>query len=173
MAKYSYSETELKELLKSIVIITDTREQKNAHITDYFEARKINYERKKLDYGDYSVYLPMNIELGIMRDVTFPVAIERKNSVDELASTIKKRTRFENELIRAQKSKFMLLIEDSEGYENIVKGNYRSNYNAKSLLGSLKTFEMRYNFKSVFISPIAVGNYIYHEMYYYVMESLK
>lgn len=173
LAKYRYTESELKELLNSIVIIVDTREQKNAHITDYFDARQISYESRKLDHGDYSVMLPMNVELGIMRDMTFPIAIERKNSIDELASTIKERTRFENELIRAQQSKFMVLIEDSKGYENIIQGNYRSKYNAKSLLASLKSFEIRYNFKSVFLSKASIGNYIYYEMLYYVRESLR
>lgn len=103
----------------------------------------------------------------------FPVAIERKNSVDELAQTIKERTRFENELIRSQASKFLLLVEDNKGYENIIKGNYRSEYQAKALLASLKAFEIRYNFQCVFITPNTAGNYIYHHFYYYVREALK
>lgn len=170
--KYAYTDNEVKELLSTIVVLVDTREKRNEHITDYFDAKGIKYERKKLDHGDYGAYLPENMELGIMRDTFFPIAIERKNSVDELAQTIKKRTRFENELIRAQRSKFMLLIEDEHGYENIVKGNYRSNYNARSFLASIKAFESRYGFMSVFVSKVAVGNYIYHHLYYNIRESL-
>lgn len=172
-AKYRFNDRELKELLSSIVILTDTREQKNDHITNYFQNKGVHYERKKLDYGDYGVYLPANTKLGIFRDMFFLVAIERKNSVDELASTIRERTRFENELIRSQASKFLLLVEDNEGYENIIKGNYRSQYQAKALLASLKAFEIRYNFQSVFITPNTAGNYIYHHLYYYVREALK
>lgn len=173
VAKYRFNERELKELLASIVVITDTREQQNEHITNYFDNKGVKYERRKLDHGDYGVYLPANAEMGIMRDMLFPVAIERKNSVDELASTIRDRTRFENELIRSQQSKFMLLVEDVAGYENIIKGNYRSEYQAKALLASLKSFEIRYNFQSVFIAPHTAGNYIYHHFYYYVREALK
>jgi hypothetical protein len=70
-----------------------------------------------------------------------------------LAATIKERNRFENELIRAQHSPFVLMVEDSDGYEKIIKGAYRSQYCAKALLGSLKSFETRYSFQTVFISP--------------------
>lgn len=173
IARYRFNDRELKELLDSIVILTDTREQKNDHIISYFDDKGIKHKRRKLDHGDYGVYLPANIELGIMRDMLFPVAIERKNSVDELAGTIRERTRFENELIRSQASNFMVLVEDEKGYENIIKGNYRSEYQARALLASLKAFEIRYNFRSVFIAPITAGNYIYHHLYYYVREALK
>jgi ERCC4-type nuclease len=171
--KYKYSDKEMKELLSSIVILVDSREQENKHIIDYFDSKKKPYEEKKLDYGDYSAYLPINEELGIHRNLFFSAAIERKNSVDELASTIKDRTRFENELIRAQRFPFLLLVEDPNGYENIIKGNYRSEYQARALLGSLKAFEARYGFQTVFVAPHTAGNYIYHHFYYSIRNSLN
>lgn len=171
--KYQYTDKELKSLLSSIVILVDTREQQNNHILEYLDTKKVPYKIKKLDYGDYGVYIPKNDEYGIIRDVHIPVYIERKNSIDELASTIKERTRFENELIRSQKSKFMVLVEDAAGYENLINGKYRSEYNARALLGSLKTFEARYNFSSVFVSKLTAPNYIYHHLYYAVRESLS
>lgn len=170
--KYQYTDKELKEILASLVIQVDTREQKNQHITDYLDQKKVNYESKKLNYGDYGVYIPKNTEYGIIRDTHVPTYIERKNSIDELASTIKERTRFENELIRSQKSNFLLLVEDGEGYENLINGKYRSQYNARALLGSLKTFEARYGFSSVFVSKPTAPNYIYHHLYYGLRESL-
>ena len=100
--KYSFTDKEIKELLSGLVILVDTREQRNSHILKYFDSHKIPHKKRKLDYGDYSAYLPRNEELGIQRDIFLTAAIERKNSVDELAATIKERTRFENELIRAQ-----------------------------------------------------------------------
>lgn len=159
IAKYRYTDKELKELLSSIVVLVDTREQENGHILDYLDKQKIPYKKKKLDYGDYGVYLPANPSLGVMRDMHFPIAIERKNSIDEL--------------IRSQRSGFMVLVEDAAGYENIIRGNYRSQYEAKALLASLKAFEARYGFQSVFISPSTTGNYIYHHFYYYIREILK
>lgn len=171
--KYSFSDKELKELLSSMVILIDTREQENSHITKYFDSRKIPYEEQKLDYADYSAFLPKKKELGIQRDIYLTAAIERKNSIDELASTIKERNRFENELIRAKGSPFVLIVEDSDGYEKIVRGAYRSQYNAKALLASLKSFETRYSFQTVFISPQAAGNYLYYHFYYMLRNLLK
>lgn len=123
VAMYSYTDKEIKTLLDSITILIDTREQQNQHITSYLDTKNIPYQNKKLDYGDYSCFLPRNAELGIMRDMYFPLSIERKNSVCELAATIKDRTRFENELIRSHRSNFLLLVEDAAGYENIIRGN--------------------------------------------------
>ena len=170
--KYQYTDKELKEILSSIVIKIDTREQQNHHITDYLDKKKISYESKKLDHGDYGAYIPKNEELGILRDTHVPVYVERKNSIDELASSIKERTRFENELIRSQKSKFIVLVEDGDGYENLINGNYRSEYNARALLGSLKTFEARYGFSSVFVSKPYSPNYIYYHLLYNIRETL-
>lgn len=162
-------------MTENLVIIVDTREQKNDLILEYFNNKKIKYEVKKLDAGDYSVKLSDNPEMGILRDLFIPVTIEKKNSIDELASSFKDRTRFENEFIRAQGSatKMFLLVEDGLGYENIVKGNYRSQYEPKALLASLKTFESRYNISTSFIDRKYSGNFIYHTLKYYLYEYLK
>ena len=173
LTKYRYTDTEIKELLQTIVIIVDTREQANEHILNYFDSKKVQHISRKLEYGDYSAYLPRNEKYGIMRNIHFDISIERKNSVDELASTIKERTRFENELIRSQKSRFQLVVEDAAGYKKIIYGEYRSKYDAKALLASLKAFEARYNFNTVFIQKELLGNYIYHEFYYMIREYLK
>lgn len=170
---YKYTDKEIGELLKTITILVDTREQKNEHITQYFDSKGISYRANKQDTGDYAVMLPKNEELGIHRNIFFPVAVERKNSVDELAQTIKERDRFENELIRSQKITFLLMVEDPNGYENLILGNYQSQYEPKALLGSLKSFEARYGFTTVFIPKKASGNYLYHHFYYQVRNYLK
>jgi ERCC4-type nuclease len=170
---YRYTDKEMAELLSTITVLVDTREQKNEHIIQYFDSKKINHKSLKLDAGDYSVKLPKNEELGITRDIYFPVVIERKNSVDELVQTIKERTRFENELIRGQKLGFLLMIEDPNGYENMILGNYQSQYEPKAFLASLKSFEARYGFTTVFIPKKAAGNYLYHHFYYHVRNYLK
>ncbi|MGG5741344.1 ERCC4 domain-containing protein, partial [Bacillus cereus group sp. IBL03679] len=107
------------------------------------------------------------------RDVYLSAGLERKNGVDELVESIKDRTRFENELIRASKHPFVLIVEDLEGYQKILKGEYRSRYKPESLLGSLKTFEVRYGFSTVFLAPATTGNYIYHHFLYMARELLK
>lgn len=172
-ALYKYTDKEITELLKTITILVDTREQKNEHITQYFDSKGIAYKSFKLDTGDYSAMLPKNEEYDIKRDFYFPVTVERKNSVDELAGTIKERTRFENELIRGQAMKFLLMVEDPNGYENLILGKYQSQFEPKALLGSLKSFEARHGFTTVFIPKKAAGNYLYHHFYYQVRNFLK
>lgn len=167
-----YSNSELKELLSSMVMLIDTREQVNQHITSYFRTQGVSFRDKKLDYGDYSAYLPANPKLGIQRHLYLNASIERKNSVDELAQSIKDRTRFENELIRAKGSPFLLMVEDVNGYEKIIRGEYRSQYQPKALLASLKAFEARYGFQTVFVSQQTAGNYIYWHFYYLLRNLL-
>ena len=170
---YNYSDTEMKNILDSMIIIVDTREQKNQHVLDYLRKKKVAIKFKGMKTGDYSAMIPKNEEYGITRDMYLNAAIERKNGVDELVQSIKDRSRFENELIRASKHPFTLLVEDLEGYQKILNGKYRSQYKPQSLLGSLKTFEVRYNFSTVFINPSATGNYIYHHFHYMARELLK
>lgn len=175
IVKYKFTDNEIKKLLKDLVIIVDTREQQNQHILDYFNQKEINYEIKKVDAGDYTVKLSACPEMNLLRDIYIPVTIEKKNSVDELAGSFKDRTRFENEFIRAAGSntKIFLLVEDGHGYENIVRGNYQSQYEPKALLASLKTFESRYNITTTFLDKKYSGNFIYHTLKYYLYESLK
>lgn len=173
---YKFTDTEIKKLMaENLVIITDSREQANSHVLDYFDKVKVNHIEKKLDAGDYAVMISASPELGIMRDLHLPICIEKKNSIDELASSFKDRTRFENEFIRAagSKTKIMLLVEDINGYENILTNNYKSEYGAKALLSSLKSFEARYNFSTTFIDKKCTGNFINYTLRYYVYEFLK
>lgn len=174
--QYKFADKEIKQLLsENLVVVCDSREQMNLHILDYFDKQKIKYVIKKLDAGDYSVKLTANIELGLQRDIYLPIMIEKKNSCDELASSIKDRTRFEAEFIKAMGAgtKIHLLVEEADGYANILKGNYLSQYEPKAFLASLKTFEARYNFTTVFQDKLYSGNYIYHTLKYYLYEFLK
>ncbi|UED76082.1 ERCC4 domain-containing protein [Brevibacillus sp. DP1.3A] len=170
---FRFAENEIKALLDTMVMIVDTREQKNRHILEYFDKKKVPYMHRGLKTGDYTAMLPKNDELGIPRDLFLPGLIERKNSVNELVESIKDRTRFENELIRGARQPFTMIVEDADGYEKILKGDYISKYTPQALLGSLKTFEARYGFTTVFLSPQFSGNYIYHHFYYMAREAMK
>ncbi|MGG1327417.1 ERCC4 domain-containing protein, partial [Bacillus tropicus] len=170
---YRYSESELKTILSTLEMIVDTREQKNQHVLDYFRKKRVTFKTRTMKTGDYSAMIPKNPELGITRDIYLSAGLERKNGVDELVESIKDRTRFENELIRASQNPFVLIVEDAQGYQKILKGEYRSQYKPESLLGSLKTFEVRYGFSTVFIDPVTSGNYMYHHFLYMARELLK
>ena len=172
--RYHFTDTEVKKLLDSMVILVDTRENANSHITDYLSKKKIPYESKKLDYGDYSVYLPKNDELGVPRHIFFDnsVIVERKASLDELAGNLTKdRTRFESELIRAKGANIALMIENAT-YADLVMGRYRSEYNAKSFVATLATYSARYGLDVNFVEKELAGNWIYHRLYYAVREEL-
>lgn len=173
--KYRYTETEKKMLYDSISIIIDTREKKNEHITKYFEAKNIPYKKKSLEQGDYSFYIPKNESLNIPRDMYFDrdIVIERKGSLEELATNLgKERARFEKELSIFQGAK-VLLIENSS-YEDVCLGNYDSDYNKNSFLGSLHSFWFKYNIPFVFMkcnkySPV----FIYAYFKYYLRDYLR
>jgi len=173
---YRYTKSELKELLQSLTLLVDTREQKNKHIKFYLDKKKINYKSKKLDFGDYSFMLPANEQLGIMRDIYFndQLAVERKASLTELSNNFTHdRTQFENELIRSGSSKMILMIENAQGYKDIIQHNYRTGYKPKSFIGTLHSFKHRYNLEINFIQPEFAGNYIYYSFYYWLREYLK
>ena len=65
---YKYTDKEIDQLVKSIVILTDTREQKNQHILDWLDKKKIPHKTKALPNGDYSFYVPANPVLKIFPD---------------------------------------------------------------------------------------------------------
>ncbi|PHE76264.1 nuclease, partial [Bacillus toyonensis] len=85
---YRYSEKELKEILDTLEIMVDTREQKNQHVLDYFRKKDVKFRLRKIDTADYSAVIPKNPEMGITRDVYLSAGIERKNGVDELVQSI-------------------------------------------------------------------------------------
>lgn len=171
---YRYTDKEIKELLKSIVIIQDSREQEASHITNWFDEKKIPHVTKKLETADYSFYIPANSDLGIVRDLYFDdkIAIERKNSLEEISSCFTTtRTAFENEFIRS-KGKVHLLIENAS-YEDIINHKYRTEYKPVSFLASLHSFADRYNFSINFIKDNKYsGQFIYLTFYYHLRNYL-
>lgn len=173
--KFKYTDKELNELIKSMVILVDTREKENSHIISVFEKNKLNYEVKTLDRCDYSFYIPKNENLDITRDLYFDkeVAIERKASLDEIANNwTKERDRFEKEMALAPKTK-ILLVENCT-YGDIVEGHYRSQYNKKAFLATLHTFSFRYNMPVMFM-PQKEYSALFIKKYfeYYLKEFLR
>ncbi len=176
LERYKYTETEIKNILKSITVLVDTREQKNEHITSYFDRMNIPYKKIALEHGDYSFLIPKNEDYGIMRDLYFynEIYIERKGSATELAGNFSThRNRFEEEFALSFQAKKYLLIENCQ-YEDIMNGKYKGEYSSKSYLGSLHSFNHRYNLEIVFmpnneITPI----YIYGVFSYYARSILK
>lgn len=168
-----YSEDQLKKILANFIILVDTREQKNQHITDMFDKYDIKWTKQKLDFGDYSVMLPMNKDLGINQDLYFKVAIERKNSLNELGTNIStNRERFKREFQRAKGNHIILMIEDNT-YADIVKNNYDNKLTPNSYLAMLHSLSAEFNLPYVFVGKDVSFVYIYKTLYYYVRNELK
>lgn len=150
--KYRYTEKELEELIKSMVIIIDTRENQNSHLIEYWDRKKILYKKKSIKHGDYSFFIPQNEKLNIPRDLYFDnsVVVERKASLEEISNNLtKERDRFEKELCLAPKTK-VLLIENAN-YSDIAIGNYNTQYNKKSFWASIHSFWFKYNIPIFFM----------------------
>jgi len=150
------------------IILVDTREQKNEHITSYFNQNFIPYRLQKLDYGDYTIIDDSNEFI--------PICIERKSSIDELAGNFTSgRDRFNEEFRRAiiNYCTILLMVEDLYGYKKIINGTYRSKMNPNAFLGSLKAFESKYFFQTSFIQKELSGHFIYHTLVYYAKAGFK
>ena len=172
--RFHFTDKEIKTLLGSMVVLIDSREQCNDHLLSYFDQKKVKYEVRKLDYADYSCMIPANEELCVQRPLFFTEScvIERKASLDELASNLTiGRTRFESELLRAKGANIALMVENAT-YGDLVRGNYRSKYEAKSFVATLATFSARYGLDVNFVEKELAGNWIYHRLYYAVREEL-
>ena len=170
--KNNYTDNQIKEIMKSAVVLIDTREQENTHIIEWLELKKIPYKSKKLDYGDYSLLIPANVENGIVQDKLLGYAVERKGSLNEISGNIANgRTAFENELIRG-KGKTTVIIEDGS-WHDIITHSYRTKYDSKAFIASLLTFYHRYDIPFAFCSKQHIGEIIYKLLIYKLREDLK
>lgn len=162
-------DSDIDKLIKQVVILIDTREQENTHITDFFDKKKIPYKRKALKFCDYSAELKANEEFGLPFDISLEnnIAIERKGAsksgLNEIATNFTDgRTAFENEFIRAKESgaDIYLLIENGS-WEDIKAHNYRSKMSENALYNSLLSWSKKYNIKIHFLKSENVGEHIY------------
>lgn len=172
---YKFTDKEKKELLDSITILIDSREQKNKPIIDWLDRKKKPYQQKKLDFGDYSFLIGKNESLGIMRDLDFSklIVLERKQNIDEFVSNlVSDRTRIEREFALCP-AKIELIIENCQ-YKDIRDGNYRSKYSVESLLGTLHTWKYRYDFNFILLqNPDDFPLYMYKSFEGFLKNYIK
>ncbi|MDY5910610.1 MAG: ERCC4 domain-containing protein [Inconstantimicrobium porci] len=177
--RYKFKDKEIANIRKNLVVLIDTREQRNEHIKEFFEKKNINFKIHKLDYGDYSIMIPKNAIEGLTRDVYFDrdIVIERKASIDELVGNLKDdATRIRTELAHINKYniKCYLFVEDYLFDKHIREGNDRSQYTPKTLYKRLKKqIEARY---STLIRPVHkdyIASEIYNTLEAFVYEKLK
>ncbi len=174
MGKMNFSNEHIKKIIDTIVILVDAREKKNSHITDMFDKYGINWERKKLNSGDYSAYVPINEELGIYEEINLEneLCVERKMSCDEIIQNLtRNRERFYREFERTD-AIIPILIEDS--FKNAVKRNYRADVPPKTFLGALFSFVDDNNTFFYFIDDRNLSAlWIYNILKYRIRSKLK
>ena len=155
-------------------IITDTRE-KDLLIPQILHKNGIQTVRRKLDVGDYMIqykdgYMP-------------PVVVERKATLDELASNLLDRrkdeegnNRFIRELNRAKEQgiKVYLLIEDKDYYMKLITRQYRSNVNPKAITGMIISLMAKYpNLSIIAVDKKLSPSMVHKLLYYSLREKLK
>lgn len=161
-----WKESELTEELSKLTMIVDTREQ-DPHCENWFKQNNIPFVRRKLEAGDYSAMLG---DYTLENDVF----IERKADLTEICGNFTSaRERFEREFTRAKAigAKPFLLIEN-DSFDDVYLGNYRSKVQPKSLIGSLLTWQVRYNCTILFCSRKNAPKLIYGVIYYFAREVL-
>ena len=169
---YQYTDKEIEQLLKQLVVVVDSREQKCRHITDYFDQKNIKWCTQKLDYGDYTAKLtiPGKHKDFYLQDVC---TIERKRCLNELSSNLShERLRMEREFMRVR-GVLLLLIENA-AYEDILLHHYDTGYKPQAFIGTLKSFESKYDIHTHFQKDAAYsGAFIYHTLFYAMRNVLK
>lgn len=135
---------DIEAVIKDMIIIVDTREQKYSHVTDYFDSIGVEWTRQKLDVGDYTFYLPNYPEL----DLDNKFIIELKGSLDELAGNFTSgRGRFARQFERMYFDQKIHLVLEDFTWRKCLNGSYRSNFHPNAYKASLISWSIKYDFK--------------------------
>lgn len=165
-----------KSFLKKVVVLHDTREQKNTHILEEFDRMGIVHQERKLDFGDYSF-------MAEERDFSLSCVIERKAHIDELyGNLIADRGRLEKELDAASRlsCQFVLMMENCSDMEELknhivpdwqMKAQNRKQQETGAFCAvTLHSWQCgnRYKFRTVFVqNPKDSAARILEEFYYF------
>lgn len=169
---------EIDQCLKSIRILVDTREQESDRAVRRYDSFGCPYERRTLDYGDYTYdfILPngqyLFDDIGTVRG---SAVIERKMSLTELSGNFtRSRKRFteEFERIKAAGSSVYLLIEDGS-WEKLKAGHYNTKFRPQAFMASLTAWMARYDCKVVFCRRETSGLMIKEILYRELKERLE
>ena len=176
--RYRFTDKEVKKILDNLTILVDTREKANSHIIEFFNKKKIPYKIQKLDFGDYSCYIPKGTIDKFTTDIYFTndFVIERKANIDEIASNLKDdAARLKKELahLNMYQIKYLIYVEDKNFEENLRTGNFMSNYDPYTLMRRLYCLESEYNTVFIGLDKSVMGSKIANKMQTWVHALLK
>ena len=169
---------EIDECLKSLVVLTDTREQPSERAERRYKSFGSPYRRTTLDYGDYTYNftLPNGSRLfDESHPVRGHVIVERKMDLAELSGCLcQQRERFEREFQRATDNgaSIYLLIEDAS-WENILNGRYKTKFHPNAFEAALLACIARYDIKLIFCKKETSGKLIRDILYRELKERLE
>lgn len=170
-----------KTFLKEVVILHDTREQKNGHILDTLDALGVRHQLTGNLLADYSF-------MAQGRDFSLSCVVERKANVEELYNNLTQdRGRIEKEFAAgsAIANQFMLFVENCTGMDDMrayrVTDEDMRRYGRKVqdigrvCYATLQSWqcENRYKFKTVFVPDQAQTAAKMLEQFYWYWRNFK
>lgn len=169
---------EMLNVLDSMEVLIDTREQPTDRAKRRYEDFDCPYERCTLSYGDYTynATLPDGTKIfDTTQTVKGHAIVERKMNLEELSNCLcQSRTRFEAEFKRAIESKASIyLLTENATWENLINGKYKTKFNPKSYFASITAFMARYNIKPIFCKSETSGVIIKQVLYRELKERLE
>ncbi len=166
------TDSKMKNIIDNMVILVDTREQKNQHIIEWFDENNIKWKSEKLDSADYSFILPDYSELGFDKQIM----VERKGSINEIiGNLLQDTTRFRKEFERMtdyQRQHINIVLEDFT-IKKVLNGTYISKVNPKAIMGLFMTFMIDFKLPCWFITKAESGFTIYSILKYELKTELR
>lgn len=147
--------------MNDILILADTRQQKDAHITNYFDKNNIQWIRTGLPSADY---MAVRYNNGFIKD--YSVLIDTKKNVEEIAGNLCRTTdheRVKREIERARElgcKQFIFLICDNKikSIDDLKNwSSKRTRVSGITLLKIMRTMSERYNVRFIFTSKQNAG----------------
>lgn len=162
------TETNIKKLLSQMVVLVDSRENENRHITDYFNQHSVAYRVKAMECFDYSCEIKANPELGLPFDISLEnlIGIERKGSggsgISELCGNFTtNRNQFEEKWEKAKATtEDLYLVIENGSWDDIRNHRYKSDFGEKAFYNSLISWRTKYGFQIDFVNSDDVANHI-------------
>jgi hypothetical protein len=149
---------------KNILILADTRQQCDNHITKYFDKQNVNWIRTKLDSADY---MAVRYNNGFIKDYT--TLIDTKKDMLELCGNLCKSSehaRLIREVELGQSigcKNFIFLIADNDikTAEDIkLWSNKNTKVKGETLLKIMTTFKQHHNCRFIIVPKKEMGQKI-------------
>lgn len=150
--------------MNDILILCDTRQQKDSYITGYFDENNIHWVRTTLPSADY---MKIRYENGFIKD--YSTLIDTKKDVEEIAHNLCNTVEHERIKREIQKAKelgcinFIFLICDNKinTVDDLKKwSSKKTKVKGETLLKIMATMSKKYGIKFMFINKKNAGNKI-------------